>query len=363
MKKQFCFIILFSVFIASLFCEIKYIEIDSIKNVPVIEIKSIEDFEAIINEYGVRIGYLQKTLDTSLGNKKEYDGVTLYIIIDSVYFSFPMKGYLTLADYKNGILKKFENGSDYNKAISLGFESSQMYYYYRRNSFLSVDDCKDAFNNGFKNNDSRSSDSNAYYSAKKLGFSNYADYQEYLDYTAKGYASKTDWQVAKAKGFDKGSDYYTATENGFLDYSSFNTARGVGLKTNDDYQKFSQLVSSIERIMKEKNLEKKNAIIYFYIQNLPKGEMAISALSATLIESYKAQPENLSEALNLWYSDVRKEEEKLPKDWYENSRNTAKKITPIISLLSEKILFDFFNTTDVGGLGSYNQKSQIFKKK
>ena len=108
-----------SVFIASVYGELRYIEIDSIKNVPMIEIKNIDDFEAIINEYGVRIGYLQKTIDSSgRNNKKNMEGLMLYIIVDSVYFSFPMKGYLTLTDYKNGNINHFENGTDYNKASS-----------------------------------------------------------------------------------------------------------------------------------------------------------------------------------------------------------------------------------------------------
>lgn len=50
MKRIFSFILTLSVFIASVYGELRYIEIDSIKNVPMIEIKNIDDFEAIINE-------------------------------------------------------------------------------------------------------------------------------------------------------------------------------------------------------------------------------------------------------------------------------------------------------------------------
>ena len=84
MKRIFSFILTLSVFIASVYGELRYIEIDSIKNVPMIEIKNIDDFETIINEYGVRIGYLQKTLDSSIGNRKKYSGVTLYIMYPSI---------------------------------------------------------------------------------------------------------------------------------------------------------------------------------------------------------------------------------------------------------------------------------------
>lgn len=365
MKKAFSLIGVFLFFITALFSEIRYIEIDSIKNVPVIEIKKIEDFEAIINEYGVRIGYLQKSIDSSQTGKKQYDGLTLYIIVDSVYFSFPMKGYLTLTDYKNGTAKKFENGSDYNKAVSLGFDSSEVYYYYKRNSFSSVEDCLDAFKNGFvdtRKNDygSRADDSTAYYNAKKLGYSNYSDYSEYIEYTNKGFNNKADWQIAKAKGFDKGTDYYKATENGFSDYPSFNTARGVGLSTNEDYQKYNQIVSNIERNMKEKNLEKKDAIIYYYIQNLPKGEMAISALVSSMEELYNTQSENLSKAMDFWYSNMKYQDGSAYKN---DSRFTNTKIMKIKTLFSQQSLVDFLSTEDISELGTFNKKTEIFKRK
>lgn len=365
MKKLFSLICVLLVFVTALYCEIRYIEIDSIKNVPVIEIKNIEDFEAIINEYGVRIGYLQKSIDSTKTGRNIYDGLTLYIIAESVYFSFPMKGYLTLTDYKNGITKKFENGSDYNRAVSLGFDSSKVYYYYTRNSFSSVEDCMDAFNNGFvdtRKNDygSRTDDSTAYYNAKKLGYSNYSDYSEYIEYTNKGFNNKADWQIAKAKGFNKGRDYYNATENGFFDYQSFNAAQGLGLSNNEDYQKYNLIIASIERIMKERNLEKKNAIIYYYIQNLQKGEMAISALVSSMEELYNTQSENLSKAMDFWYSNMKYQDGSAYKN---DSRFANTKIMKIKTLFSQQSLVDFLSTEDISGLGTFNTKTEIFKRK
>ena len=51
MKRFICLLVSLLFFTSALFCEIRYIEIDSIKNVPVIEIKTVEDFESIIGEY------------------------------------------------------------------------------------------------------------------------------------------------------------------------------------------------------------------------------------------------------------------------------------------------------------------------
>lgn len=366
MKRIFSFILTLSVFIASVYGELRYIEIDSIKNVPVIEIKNIDDFEAIINEYGVRIGFLQKTIDSSgRNNKKNMEGLMLYIIVDSVYFSFPMKGYLTLTDYKNGNINHFENGSDYNQALSLGFDSSDIFYYYKRNSFLTVEDCKEAYKNGFIKNDygNRSDDSKVFYDAKKLGYSNYADYKEYLDYTSHSFKNKTDWQIGKTKGFVKGTDYYTAIENGFSDYHSYNKAISVGLTLNNDYQQYSKIVSDIEKIIKERNLEKKNAIIYYYIQKLPKDEMALSALPGLLVELFNAQSEELGNALDLWYSDISNiNDVKSQQEQYFNKK-TIKQINHIKTLFSQTMISDFLTSVDMTSIGSYNSKSQILKKK
>ena len=370
MKRIFSFILTLSVFIASVYGELRYIEIDSIKNVPMIEIKNIDDFEAIINEYGVRIGYLQKTIDSSgRNNKKNMEGLMLYIIVDSVHFSFPMKGYLTLTDYKNGNINHFENGTDYNKAIALGFDSSDIYYYYKRNSFITVEDCKEAYKNGFiniknqNNSGNRYDDSAAFYDAKKLGYSNYVDYKEYIDYTSHGFKNKIDWQIAKTKGFIKGIDFYTAIENGFSDFQSYNTAIGVGLTTNDDYQQYSKIVSDIEKIIKERNLEKNYAVIYYYIQNLPKGEMALSALSTALKKTYSVQTENLSKALDLWYSENKNDGQYRQGDYNGYSTNGTKRVTSVTSLFSQEKLSAFFDNCDFSGLGTYNSKSQIFRRR
>lgn len=375
MKRIFSFIVTLSVFIASVYGELRYIEIDSIKNVPVIEIKNIDDFEAIINEYGVRIGYLQKTIDSSIkNNKKDMDGLMLYIIVDSVYFSFSMKGYLTLSDFKKGEALKFLNGADYNKALTLGFDNSEIYYYYTKNSFSSIKDCEDAFKNGFVNVNEKNTgsafsygnsknDSAVYYKAREAGYLNYADYIEYLAYTNKGFNTKSDWQLAKTKGFDVGKDYYSALENGFDNFEDYNSAHAMALTSNKDYQKYKQITIEIEKFMKDKNLEKKNAIIYYYIQKLPKGEMALSALPDLLVELFNTQSEELGNALDLWYSDISNiNEVKSQQEQYNFNRNPKKQIIHIKELFSQTTIADFLNSVDMTSIGSYSSKNQILKK-
>ena len=378
MKRIFTFIVLLSVFIASVSAELRYIEIDSIKNVPVIEIKNIDDFEAIINEYGVKIGYLQKTIDSSIkNNKKDMNGLILYIIVDSVYFSFSMKGYLTLSDFKKGEASKFLNGSDYNKALALGFYNSEIYYYYTKNSFDSVKDCEDAFRNGFVNINAKNTgsvnafiygnsqnDSSIYYKAKAAGYSNYDDYREYLEYNNYGFNNKSDWQLAKSKGFNYGKDYYAALENGFDNFEDYNSARALALTSNKDYQKYRQITAEIEKLSGDKKLEKNNAIIYYYIQKLPKGEMALSALPDLLVELFNAQSEELGNALDLWYSDISNiNEVKSQQDQYNYNRNPVKQIKHIKTLFSQSVISAFLASVDMTSIGSYNSKNQILKKK
>lgn len=356
MKRFFCLIVSLLFFTSALFCEIRYIEIDSIKNVPVIEIKTVEDFESIIGEYGVRIGYLQK------------NNSTLFIIADSVYFSFALNGYYSLSDYKTGKAKKFKNGDDFNDAISLGFDSSETYYYYKTNSFNSVEDCKDAYKNDFVGVTKDfalykySSDSSVYYAAKKEGYTKYSDFKEYVDITNNGFKTKEDWLDAKSKKFENGKDYYIATENGFSNYKDFNSAQMIGITTNDDYQEYLQIKDSIEKIMKEKNLEKNNAVIYFYIQKLPKGDKALSALTNSLNENYSSQKKEISTALNLWYSDISNIE-----DTKNQGRNdygyNQKRLYEIKTLFTTATLSDFLKTNDISALGTYNEKTEIFRKK
>ena len=112
--KKIIIIVFLSLFLtASVFCEIRYIEIGS-SNISSILINDIDDFEAIINEYGIRIGFISK--DQEAYGSWDYlkgENKTVYVMVNSVYFSFKMNGYSTLSDYKIGKEKNFKNGADY----------------------------------------------------------------------------------------------------------------------------------------------------------------------------------------------------------------------------------------------------------
>lgn len=365
MKKL---IILFSIFFgfSNVFADLRYVEIRSIKNLPEIEIKQIEDMDAIITEYGIRIGYLQKNSA----------GSVLYVIGNSVYFSFAMNGYDSLNDFRRGVSLQFKNGQDFYKAQNLGLENGEIYYYYAENSFHSPEDCKDAFRNGFNSTDNENSITNVYgqrkrtasagyYEAKELGLKTFAEYTEYLYYTRAGFNSKADYQTALAKGFKNGKDFYLATEAGFSNFDDFNSARKFGLAAVSDYQVFSKIKNECNRIMTEKKTDKKDSVIYYYIQGISKGELSLSVLSKNLSENFMAQSKELCNALNLWASDFESEEE------YKNQQNNfsrwtrenKKSLIDIKYYFHTQSLAEFFKNVEISTLGSYNEKTEIFKKK
>lgn len=415
-KRIFSFLVIF-VLSFTAFAELKYIEIGSIKNAPTVQIKSIEDFEAIISTNKIATAYLHKESDS------------LLVIAENTYFSFAMNGYFTLADYKNGNSLNYKNGTDYNEAKTLVLaDNSEIYYFYKRNEFKSVADCRDAYKNGFcfekektvreerrtaKNatekiveamNRVNSNliygaiknfpESDAYYKAKELGYSNYSDYYEYLDFTAKGFKSKEDMQTAIAQGFfdsEKSvsswvgavaTDFYTAQENRFPNREEYVNAKDKNLTTYADWKKYQEITATCDKIAKSQNTDKGFALLYYQIQTMQKSEMSLSVLSKTLQEDFKSvYSENLGNALKR-YGNVKiqnqnnsiafqnrkkvtlKQDGTTQKiDTSDKSETEAKKTPFRENLFEEEILKSFFKDVNISQIGSYNEKTEIFKRK
>lgn len=217
------------------FSELKYIEIGTKQNLPMIQIKTVEDFEAIIKTYDISLIFLQSDSLSKLGSSNSSEA---FVIAENTYFLFPLEGYKTLADYKKGKSEGYKNSSDFEKAKQLGIENGEFFYYCERNSFTKLEDAEDAYKNGFvlysiakkqssvekmfspiekllvfNENPPQNKESEAYYEAKKLGYENYEDYKKYLDYTAKGFKTRENMLIAENNGFEKGEDYYKAKRN------------------------------------------------------------------------------------------------------------------------------------------------------
>lgn len=377
--KKFIILILTFFNIFNAFAELRYIEIDSKQNLPMIRIKKIDDFEAIINAYDISLIFLQTDLDSRYdwSSSKISDA---FVIGGNSYFVFNIEGYATLADYKAGKSAIYETAYDYSKAKSLGIDNSEFFYFYSRNSFQSIEDAKDAYKNGFVlyaafreknreekmnrnysyesdfiyNKNPQNKESEAYYDAKKLGYQNYTDYKEYLDYTAKGFKSKDEYLLAKSKGFSTAQDYTTATKAGFIDNNEYQKAKKLGLNKKSDFVSYNEITNTIDKIITDKKIDKKSALTYYFIQNLPKSENAISALSKILSDSFNANSAELKKALNFYANDVQTA---------RNQNRQNRDQTNITSLFSESSLQYFFKNVDINQIGYYNNKSEIFRRK
>lgn len=379
---------LFMMFLAlSSFAELKYIEIGSKQNLPMIKIKTIEDFEAIIKAYDITVVFLQFDVDSRSSRSVNSMNSDAFVIVNNTYFSFSMEGYKTLADYKAGKNAKFKNAADYEKSKTLGIANLDFFYYYDRNLFRTVEDADEAYKTGFvfyKSYEERSKlnlysslddndkkeglifnenlpkgkESEAYYESKKLGYTNYADYKEYLDFKAKGFNTKDEYLTATSKGFSNGKEYKIATEAGFLNFEEYKISQDMGLKTKSEFDVFNEITSSIDKIIDEKKIDKKNAIIYYFIQKLPKEEMSISVLSKTLNELYFSNSDEIRKALSLYEVNA-----KIKVDHRREDDSFLKRLPKSNKNFSTDNLKKFFKEVDFSKVGSYSEKSEIFKRK
>ena len=314
--------------------ELKYVEIGARQNLPMIRIKSIDDFETIINTYNISLVFLQ----SNSGRTNE-----AFVMAENTYFVFELDGYKTLADYRAGNAALFRTAEDYGKAKALGIEKSDFYYYYARNSFKSVEDAKDAQKKGFD----KSID---YYSAKQLGFANYTDYSEYLFYTANGFKSRDEYLLAKSKGFSQADMFKMASEAGFLNYDEYRRAEQFGLKTKSDLVAFNEITGAIDTIAATRKLNKEQSALFYYLALLPKSEKAVSALSNPLNSLYMAHSAEVRAALGQYVYGS--------SSWSYSYGGTKK----IGTIFSEPFLKKFFSQVDVSDIGSYSEESEIFKR-
>ncbi len=388
---------LFSVFIVVLLAccsasgEIKYIEIGDTNNLPTVWIKNIDDFDAMIKNHGVSTVFLWMGT-----NNVSKDVVSTAIIkAGDMYYAFKLEGYKTIADYEAGKNADFKSAEDYMKAKELGIFESDFYYYYARNSFEKVEDARDAYKNGFvdvsqiDNRNSREkrqdklsglakgaaslfrydyderlnkADSQIYYEAKELGYNNFADYDEYLYYTAKGFKDKSTYLTAKSKGFEGAELFNRAMEAGFTDKSDYDEAQKLGLNTKSDLNEYNEISQSIDKLIADKKLNKKDAATYYFIKKVSKGDYAVSALSKMLVEDCVQnfnQKTSLTSALNKHFADSNSSER-----YYDRYRSES--VLPFQnpqSCFDDATLKDFFTRVDISQLGSYNKKTEIFKKK
>jgi hypothetical protein len=134
----------------------------------------------------------------------------------------------------------------------------------------------------------------------------YKEYQEFMPGLERGFKTKADILDAKKKGFGevRGHEYYTAMERGFSKYKDYKAATDLGLESQASYDTYCKIVAEVESIMKREKLERREAIIYFYLCQIPKGQQSFEVLTKTLEEMQGEQDATLTKALDLYYSDI-----------------------------------------------------------
>ncbi len=321
---------------------VRYVDVASVTNVPLISVSSVEYFEAVIDGYQVPIVY-RVTQRKEMG--RNYYGETVYVTtlftaVNGTYFSFSIDSYKTVDEYKKGQASGFKDGKDFYASKKLGIDEADFYYRYSRSGYHAVEDFQDASKKGF----ATSSD---YYAAKNRGYSSYAEYKEYLEYTNSGFKTKDEWEKSKKAGFTQASVFYKAAEAGFTTNSEYEAAGKVGLQdSKKSYDFYMSVTNAIDRIVEKDKLEKKDAFVLFLLQNLPKGEMSLGILSKTLSGMIYDEPKNVIGALQDFI---------FPPS--SNSRRSG-----IYDLISTGKLQSFFSSVNIKQIGSYNSKTEIFKK-
>lgn len=335
-------VFLLTVFSAPVFA-IRYVCVSSVNNVPLINIRDIEDFKLIIAEYHLSMVYRTST--------------QLIAIADGTYFSFTTGAYDTIEDYETGISKGFKNGTDFYASQKLGIDASDFYYWYSSNSFSSVEDARDAYKNGFffTSLSNGETSSKSYYAAKRLGYTIYKDYQDYLNYTKLGYKTKDEWEAAQKAGFHKADEYNTAVQAGFTTFAEYNEAKKIGIEKKESYDSYKTMTDSITKVVEKDKLTRAEAFVLVLLQDFPKGDLSTAVLSSRLTDILR-QKSDITKALSAFVFGTNTND-------YNNRNSYNNRSQSLSSLISESGLRSFFTTVDLGKSGSYDQASDVFKKR
>ena len=187
----------------------------------------------------------------------------------------------------------------------------------------------------------------------------------------KGYTSIADLKKAESAGFKNSYDFYDAIGKGFALSKDYGDAKTLGLKTYDQLKKYRDMISPVEKISREKSLDKKNAVIYYFIQNLPKTESSLKVLSQTLKNEYAALEPEIKSAINKYASVSETNVNGSTKnsgsglylrvpDLDYGSYNSRQ--SDVTGFFTEESLRNFFKTVDTSKLCSYDSENDVFKK-
>lgn len=391
MKRFVFFSILFIGFIFGVLAQdYDYIEVSNISSGSFVQISKLQDFQSLLNEYKIRRPFIYII-------ENEVRPSFVFFYINGVQIQFLLNGYKNLKDYKNGSSLGYLNGKDYYDSIKLGAPNSQIYYYYKRNNFLTLDDALLAYKSGFifdsypfnkiifpisiskdsisllkkifensssgynarlnidslysngtiaskdlapipiekfiSDSKSKISESQIYYISTLLGAKTYKEYQDEYQTRETGFKSTIDRIVGQELGFSYGNDYYSAIKYGFKNYSEYELGKKLEIFDYTLFGKYKPIIEAIEKIKETKKLDYQYSLLFYFISQVGKGPISLTKLYENLVKF-------LDE-----YSALSRIDKSMQR-----------------SAMSMQILESFINSDNGMNLGKYDNATGIFNR-
>lgn len=303
----------------------KYVPIRKYDGLPLIQIESVDDFIDLASSSRSKTAFLSKS---ALPNS-----TVVLIMIDSTFYSFNLIGYNNIADYRKGMKIGYPDGVAFYDSMALGINSLDIYNYYKKNAFLSTDDCKKAFDSGYVFPDKRTTkivlplqlpdsgikalagviptyayekkesvyelidpkkraidqyldeakrgffkpaqffDSHIYYLVQYNEVKSYNTYAILAEAVYSGYQSIADLNDSKSKGYTVASDYYDAVSQGFPSYEDLKTARRYNVKNYKEYEPIKEFMTKTDLIMKKEGLSFSDSAFTYLLSILPSNKI------------------------------------------------------------------------------------------
>jgi len=367
--------------------KLKYIKVDSFKNLPIIKLATVQDFMNLLEEFKPKhlFSKVEKQSENEQAQEKtdflsrtkglinsvagSSTNSEFYFVAENTVYAVDGKGYNNLEDCEKGAAANFENGEDYYASVDGGYNNFEEYQQSLSDGFKTKEEFEKAKNTGFiggvaKLNAAKMSGElkDAYYSKiksiKKDGDlyryakdSGYESFIEFKDAIYAGYVGKdaTEFRSAKKSGFGTAEAYQAAQKGSFEDPAKFVEAQALGIDSKVVFDRYKTL-DTIKIENSYGFLDQAN--VYDLLKNLDSGKLiSFGKISERLKESQTtvkpSLPNNTKDWLNVKISKLMKMN--TTPEWYTTSFKTDEELKAFI-----------INDEHIQKLGEYDQNSDVF---
>ncbi len=326
----------------------EYVDIEEMKNFPLIEVKDIGGFVRLADSLHSKIVF--KT-ESPTGDAAQQPTSEFLILGQNVCFKLNSANYKNLDDYEDAVSKQFPNSVDYYEARKGSFFSYKEFDDCRRTGIVDRTIYQKAAKLGFVDNydkfkekvEKNKNTLPSIYTPEKFdtsmkiyefaiskGFKDYGDFDKAFFL---GFTDQFTYDEAKSKGFTYAEDYFAAVKMGFGSLKEFQEAKHHKMTSKFEYDKYNQL----------KNLSSNGSRGFDEIQLL-------KALKAH--ESKKLPLKKIKELIASVQEEFKfeKDGKKALPEWYTQRINTEENL--ILFLSTDKELKD---------VGFYDKEGEYFE--